>query len=275
MADQQETGGSAQTAWAALQVVSLYAQSSLQRSLTNDANMLARVNAEATNTVRRGQNALQAAETSYGLWAQSVSNQRRLRVSGKQAEAAQQTLARLQDQRTGAGLARRVQSAEEQGMIAARSAFAGVSGSAADAIAGTAALRDSLVREQAERTGTQQEYEARQRAGGIASDAIQGLDNTAILSNLNMNTAMARQTIQTGSALKDALLSKEGLTLVASMFAKDEKTKQAIQALPMPKTGTVNVGNLETPNWDYSLSTNTPANQRQGLRYQPTAPFTI
>lgn len=265
---------SAQAQFAAVQVVSALAQGWLDRKLQGIQNKLARKQAENVNLVRRAQNELQAAESSYALWAQSVTNQRRLRVSGKQADAAQESLARLQDQRAGAGFARSVQAAEEQGAIAARSAFQGATGSSRDIIAGTAAVRAALVAEQAQRTGEQQEYEIQQRAGNVIGDAIQGLDNTAILSNLNMNVERAAQKPITGSFLYDLIGQSDN---IAKMFG-GKNTPDTKGVVPSSeKSGTVTASDLSFQSkQDYSVATAPNAPRGQGF-YAPrnSDPFQI
>jgi hypothetical protein len=269
---QQGSNGYAQASWAALQLTAALAQGWLERGLTKSANKVARANADAQNTVRKAQNELQAAESSYARWAQSVSNQRRLRVAGKQAEAAQQSMARLQDQRAGSGLAARVRAAEEQGALAARSSFAGIAGSSADIVAGTAALRAAIVGEQEQRTGEQQEFEIRERAGRVIGDAIQGLDNTAILSNLDMNKSLATQKINTTTALGDAMASGADFGAIIRVFAGNKE--KSAPTPPTARVGSVTAGELigQMPRADYSLGTE---RRPQGFRAPDNFQFQI
>lgn len=254
--EDQSSGPSAAQSQAVLQLVSAWAANKTARADIKNQNMLAKVNAQAQNQVREAQNALQAAESNYARWAQSVQNQRRLRVSGKQAEAAQQSLARLQDQRTSGDLARGVRAAEEQGMLAARNAFSGVAGGVSDVVAGTIALRAAIEQQQATQTGEQQAFEIRERAGEVASDAIQGLDNTAILSNLNFNQAIPKITPLIGNAITDTLLNN--MDAVITLFKPKEKGKGDQPMVPPLPT---------------AQSFPVPSGQVQGTPLEPNEPI--
>lgn len=210
---------SAQNASGWVQIAVALGQGWLQRENTKTQNNLRAANAAARDIARAGNNELQAAESTFARWAQSVTNQRRLRVSGQQFDAAQEALTRLQDSRAAGSVARRVQASEEQGILAAKAAFAGVTGTASDVLAGTTALRAALTEEQATRTGEQQEYEVRSRTRRVISESIEGLDNTAVLSNLDRNRAIPQADPTQGNFLADIAGSGADFAAMYRYFA--------------------------------------------------------
>lgn len=162
-----------------------------ERAVIQANNRLSKQNAESKNLLRQASNAAEASKGNLARWVQSVNNQRRMDSAGEALEMNIVNARRQGDSALNAGFSQSLQAAEQAGQMVASAAAAGVSGDVVDMVNTSAALRDSIVRQEfSERIDLAASDTAR-RAGNIMSQMVGGLDSTLLLDNLDYNIDIA------------------------------------------------------------------------------------
>lgn len=158
-----------------------------------DANTrISAANAKAGNQVRTASNAFEAAKGNLARYAQSVSNNQRLKAGGDAVEANIVNYRRARDNLSLQSFSTSIRQAEQAGAAAAAQANSGIDGSVVDQVNGATALRDSIVDEAIRRNGGTMDYDAAHRAASIEVQTVQGMDGSLILDQLDYNVDFAQ-----------------------------------------------------------------------------------
>lgn len=158
-----------------------------------DANTrISAANAKAGNEVRQASNAFEAAKGNLARYAQSVSNNQRLKAGGDAIEANVVNYRRARDNLGLQSFSTSIKQAEQAGASAAAQANSGIDGSVVDQVNGATALRDSIVDEAIRRNGETMDFDAAHRAAGIEIQTVQGMDGSLILDQLDFNQDFAQ-----------------------------------------------------------------------------------
>lgn len=181
----------------------------LGRANARIENRMSAVNTEASNKVRVAKNAAAAAESGLARWVQSVNNNRMLDSGGDRLEETVVNYRRQDDRLLTQSFTDSIAEAEQAGNAAAAQAVSGVEGSVVDMVNGSVALRDSIMRQQAENLRGTVNYDTARRAGSIMSQMVGGLDQSLIMDSLDYNedVATTKYVASGGRLLANALLS--------------------------------------------------------------------
>lgn len=195
-----------------MKAVQGYLGGAANRATARANNRLSAVNAEVGNKVRVESNAAVAAKGNLNRWVQSVSNNRVLDQGGDALEAATVNYRRSSDAGIRQSFSASIRDAEQQGVMAAQSAFSGVDGGVVDMVNSSVALRDSIVQQGIEDSGNFADYDASRRAGNIMSQMVGGLDNSILLDTLDTRVDYAQESAA-NSPLTDVFNSVAPLAL--------------------------------------------------------------
>jgi hypothetical protein len=171
----------------ALQAGLSYYQADQANKQAKDRNKLNKAKADSDNKTRATQNIAAIQADQLSRWVQSVNNKMALKSGGASLDANTINTLRRQTDRAGGAFANSVQQAEAFGAQVATSAHSGTTGSVVGIVAGSMALRDSIVKENYRRIGITETSDAQQRAGVIYSQMVNGLDHSIITPSLNWN----------------------------------------------------------------------------------------
>jgi hypothetical protein len=153
------------------------------------ANSIRKAEADATNRIRDTRNGVNIAVDKLNRWVQSNNNNLRMKSAASALEANTTNAARRSDERTTQRFQSAIQRAETLGAQQAAVGLSGVSGPVTDMIAGSIALRDSIVAEGLRKQGVSEDFDTARRAGAIMSQMVNGLDNSILTPMIDHNTA--------------------------------------------------------------------------------------
>lgn len=173
---------------AALSFLGGFGNASVEKAQAGINTKLSAAQAENVNKVREATNEFKAAEGHMARWTQAVNNSRRLDASGSNLEAAVVNYQRQSSARITQRFSDSIREAEADGAFAASQAAKGVTGAVSDAIAGSMALRSSIVGQAAKDFEGMASFDQRKRTAGIMSEMIGGLDQSIIFDALDYNT---------------------------------------------------------------------------------------
>lgn len=200
-----------QAAQAAMQVFGSVLSGMSSRSQVRAGNIIGKANARISNLVRQGRNEVEGAQGALARYVQGENNARLLNAAGKRQEAAGRTVARLRDAQAGATIQGRLRASEDLGRLAVASAFSGVTGGVVDMVAGALATREALREGAEKRRADQQVFEIDDLSRDELTNAVNSLDNRAILDNLDMTVDSHVNTPVQGSLLLDIVGSEAGM----------------------------------------------------------------
>jgi hypothetical protein len=195
----------AQAAAAASQIFSAIASGYTARAAVRTRNIIGQANAAARNTVRRGANEIAGAQGALARYMQSRNNARALDAAGARQEAAGRTISRLRDAQSAASIQERLRASEDLGRLSAASAFSGVTGSVVEMVAGALATRESLREGQTARNEDARIFELSATARDELQNAVNSLDNRAILDNIDLTVDRHQNDPVPGSFLMDVI----------------------------------------------------------------------
>ena len=171
----------------ALQAGLSYYQADQANKQAKARNKLNKAKADSDNKTRTTQNIAAMQTDQLSRWVQSVNNKMALKSGGAALDANTINTLRRQTDRASGAFANSVQQAEAFGSQVAAAANSGTTGSVVGIVAGSMALRDSIVKENYRRVGITEASDAQQRAGMIYSQMVNGLDHSIITPALNWN----------------------------------------------------------------------------------------
>lgn len=157
------------------------------RATAKANNRISQVNADTKNKTRGLSNAAEMAKGRLARYSQSLANNRLLDASGRQQEASTTNQLRVHDAQTVSGVSASLQQAETAGHQAAAAASAGLQGGVVDMIDTSTRLRDAIVDQRTKEVEGQQDYDFQKQRGQIEAQAIQSMDDSTILDNLDFN----------------------------------------------------------------------------------------
>jgi len=179
--------------WLAIQAAATAVQQNEAESAADDENYMRKTEAGLTNATRTMANVREHAIGSLSRWTQSVNNNLALRAGGKALEANTVNSRRAKDYRTERRFSSSLSEAEAKGAASAAVGASGINGGVVDMVAGTIALRSSIVNEQLRKQGISEDDASAQRAGMIMSQMVNGLDNSIIYPNRDNNVNVAQE----------------------------------------------------------------------------------
>jgi hypothetical protein len=206
-----------------------------QRDITRAQNSVLETQAAASNQVRGASNVRASAQASLSRFLQSKNNQRILDGAGRAQAGAQAALLRRKEATSGTNFDRRLQAAEALGAQAARAAFSGVSGGAADIMAGTQALQIARQEELAGRQASQEGFLLADQAAQLGRSGIDSLDNSRIFDQLDNRQDIAQVKPVTGNGLIDLLGQADNIAIVLGAVMP-KKSQSLFSAEPSPLT---------------------------------------
>lgn len=234
----------------ALQAGLAYHQANEANDQAKKANALSVARADSTNRIVSAQNVVAMKVDALSRWSQAVNNRLALKSGASALEANTANTLRRQDDRAGAAFSNSVQMAEQFGSQQAAAAASGVSGNVVGMIAGSMALRSSIVQENYRRAGITEVSDSQHKAGMIASQMINGLDHSILTPSINWNIAQpdVMQTQSNSSMLASAVLPAAGQLVKANGLPSMDTLKSLVSDLP---TNTLSPGKQFT--WDTSI----------------------
>ena len=179
--------------WMAIQAAVAYSEKDKADAAAKEEMGLRKVEARLTNETRVMANVREHAIGSLSRWVQSVNNNLALRAGGKALEANTVNARKAKDYRTERRFSSSLSEAEALGAASAAKGASGLNGSVVDMVAGTVALRSSIVNEQLRKQGISEDDASAQRAGMIMSQMVNGLDNSIIYPNRDNNVNVAQE----------------------------------------------------------------------------------
>lgn len=179
--------------WWLIQAGASYLQNNDAKNEAKKENALRQNEAKLTNETRVAANVREHAIGSLNRWVQSVNNNLALKAGGKALEANTVNSRKAQDYRTERRFSSSLSEAEALGAASAARGSSGLNGGVVDMVAGTVALRSSIVNEQLRKQGVSEDDAAAQRAGMIMSQMVNGLDNSIIYPNRDNNVNVAQE----------------------------------------------------------------------------------
>ena len=179
--------------WLAIQAAASYLQNNDAKNEAKKENALRQNEAKLTNETRVMANVREHAIGSLNRWVQSVNNNLALKAGGKALEANTVNARKAKDYRTERRVSSSLSEAEALGAASAARGASGLNGGVVDMVAGTVALRSSIVSEQLRKQGISEDDAAGQRAGMIMSQMVNGLDNSIIYPNRDNNVNVAQE----------------------------------------------------------------------------------
>ena len=157
-------------------------------------NEIAEANAKARNDTRRGDAAVEGAQTRLQNWVQAQNNKRHLIEAGEALESAQVNISRATDSKVRGDFAASIAAAEQAGASAAAIANSGVGGAVTDMINTSTALRDGIMAQQSQEQFDKGMYDTGRKIGSIASQMVGGLDQSLLLDKFDFGRDVAQTT---------------------------------------------------------------------------------
>lgn len=157
-------------------------------------NEIAEANAKARNDTRRGDAAVEGAQTRMQNWVQAQNNKRHLIEAGEALESAQVNISRATDSKVRGDFAASIAAAEQAGASAAAVANSGVGGAVTDMINTSTALRDGIMSQQSQEQFDKGMYDTTRKIGSIASQMIGGLDESLLMAKFDFSRDVAQTT---------------------------------------------------------------------------------
>lgn len=179
--------------WLAVQAAAGQEQQADAKRAVGVENALRQLETKLTNETRTMANVREHAIGSLNRWVQSVNNNLALRAGGKALEANTVNARRAKDYRAERRFSSSLSEAEALGAASAARGASGLNGNVVDMVAGTMALRSSIVNEQLRKQGISEDDASAQRAGMIMSQMVNGLDNSIIYPNRDNNVNVAQE----------------------------------------------------------------------------------
>jgi hypothetical protein len=174
-------------------MVATAAMQAYQANEANDKskvqNSIRKVEAELANKVRDSKNSVAAQVDKLQRWVQASNNKLRMQAAASAIEANTVNASRRGSERMRQKFSSSVQRAEVMGQQAAATGLSGVAGPVTDIVAGTLALRDSIVTENLRRQGLSEDFDTARRAGALMSQMVNGLDNSILHPSIDYNQA--------------------------------------------------------------------------------------
>lgn len=187
------------------------------RAVNEANNRLSKQNAESKNLLRQASNAAESAKGNLNRWVQSVNNQRRMDSAGEALESNTVNARRQGDQALNSSFSQSLQAAEQAGQMSASAAFAGVTGDVVDMVNTSAALRDSIVRQEFAERVDLASHDVARRAGNIMSQMVGGLDSSILLESMDYNIDIATYTPSLSSAYNFVQGAMKGMGMGAGL----------------------------------------------------------
>lgn len=189
------------------------------RTAQRAQNRVLDAKAKAENTIREGQNLESAAYSALAQWTTTENNRRAAKAGGEAMEAAQMTLARVQDSVASGSLEDQIQSAEAAGAYAANAAMNGTGGSSRDVIAYAIKAQQERQRVYRERNNGFATYDAMKQIAGMAAQTLDSQQLVGGAASLDKGVSLSKAQPVQGGWLLDAVTWASGNTKGAQQLA--------------------------------------------------------